>query len=197
MPVFTAVSRLRSRGGREMAKRTRNLAMAAVAAVVVGTPSLSAAADAMSVSPAMPASHVRSSKPELVSLIQQAGERSATFRGLIETINGSDGIVFVEEGDCGHGVRACFVSVAAAGSYRYMRVVVDTRKADWDLMGSIGHELRHTIEVIGAPNVRDNASKYFFYEQIGMHGTATARETSAAVDAGNTVRDEVRRFNRQ
>jgi hypothetical protein len=77
-----------------------------------------------------------------------------------------------------------------------MRVIVDTRKADWDLMGSIGHELRHTIEVIGAPNVRDNASKYFFYEQIGTRGTSTARETHAAVDAGNTVRSEVRKFNR-
>jgi hypothetical protein len=105
--------------------------------------------------------------------------------------------VFVEAGDCGHGVRACFVSVAASGAYRYMRVIVDTRKADWDLMGSIGHELRHTIEVIGAPRVRDNVSKHFFYEQIGTRGTATARETRVAVDAGNAVRAEVRRFNKQ
>lgn len=180
-----------------MAKTTRNLAMAVVAAAVLGTPNLSAAADAMAVDPAaMPAPHVRSSNPGLVALIQQAGERSATFRGLLDTINGSDSIVFVEEGDCGHGVRACFVAVTAAATYRYMKVIVDTRKADWDLMGSIGHELRHTIEVIGNPQVRDNASKYFFYEQIGTHGTSTARETRAAVDAGNTVRSEVRRFNR-
>src|SRR5262249_47848815 len=116
---------------------------------------------------------------------------------IIETIDASDSIVFVEEGDCGHGVRACFVTVTAAATYRYMRVIVDTRKADWDLMGSIGHELRHTIEVIGAPQVRDNASKYFFYEQIGTHGTASgARETQAAVAAGDTVRAEVRQFNR-
>jgi len=175
-----------------MTKRTRNLAMAAVTAAVLGMPGLSAAADAI---PGQ-VSHVRSSNSELGALIEQAGQRSATFRGLLDTINSSDSIVFVEAGDCGHGVRACFVSVAAAGAYRYMRVVVDTRKADWDLMGSIGHELRHTLEVIGAPHVRDNASKHFFYEQIGTHGTATARETQAAVDAGNTVRSEVRKFNR-
>jgi hypothetical protein len=78
-----------------------------------------------------------------------------------------------------------------------MRVVVDTRKADWDLMGSIGHELRHTVEVIANPRVRNNVSKHFFYEQIGTRGTATARETQAAVDAGNTVRAEVRKFNQQ
>jgi len=180
-----------------MAKRTRNLAMAAMAAMVLGTPGLSAAADAIPGYQPMPGSHVRSSNSKLLALIEQAGERSATFRSLVDTINASDSIVFVEAGDCGHGVRACFVSVHATTSYRYMRVVVDTRKGDWDLIGSIGHELRHTIEVIGAPRVRDDASKQLFYLQIGTRGTATARETQAAVDAGNTVRTEVRRFNRQ
>ena len=133
-----------------MAKRTRNLAMAAVAAAVLGTPGLSAAADAIPGTP-MPGPHVRSSNSELSALIKQAGERSATFRDLVDTINASDSLVFVEAGDCRHGVRACFVSVTATKSYRYMRVVVDTRKADSDLMGSIGHELRHTLEVIAEP----------------------------------------------
>ena len=177
-----------------MAKRTRNLAMAAMA-VVLGAPSLSAAADAIPGNRSV--AHVRSTNVDLGALIDQAGERSATFRALLDTINTSDSFVFVEAGECGHGVRACFVSVTAAGAYRYMRVVVDTRKADWDLMGSIGHELRHTIEVIANPNVRNDVNKHFFYQQIGTRGTATARETQAAVDAGNTVRAEVRKFNQQ
>lgn len=181
-----------------MAKRTRNLAVAAVAAAVLGTPGLSAAADAILGNQPMPGSHVRSSNSGLIALIEQAGERSATFRGLVDRINASDSIVFVEAGDCRHGVRACFVSVNATKSHRYMRVIVDTRKVDWDLMGSIGHELRHTIEVIASPRVRDNASKVLLYQQIGTQGTASgARETRAAVDAGNAVRDEVRRFNQQ
>jgi hypothetical protein len=180
-----------------MAKRTRNMAVAAMAAAVLGTPNLSAAADAMAVNAAAPVSHVRSSNVNLVALIEQAGQRSATFRGLLDTINASDSIVFVEEGDCGYGVRACFVTVTASATYRYMKVIVDMGKADWDLMGSIGHELRHTIEVIGAPRVRDNVSKYFLYERIGRRANASGvRETQAAVDAGNTVRAEVRQFNR-
>ena len=180
-----------------MAKRTRNLAVAAMAAAVLGTPGVSAAAGALPGNQLVPGRHVRSSNSDLIALIDQAGERSATFRSLVDTINASDSIVFVEPGKCGHGVRACFVSVTAVDSHRYMRVVVDTRKVDWDLMGSIGHELRHTIEVIDRPTIRSNASKYFFYAQNGTEGTPTARETQAAVDAGNTVRDEVRRFNRQ
>jgi hypothetical protein len=179
-----------------MAKRTRNLAVAAIAAAVLGTPGLSAAADTFPGNQPVPGRHVRSSNSDLIALIDQAAERSATFRSLVDVINRSDSIVFVEEGDCGHGVRACFVSVTAADSHRYMRVVVDTRKADWDLMGSIGHELRHTIEIIDQPSIRSNAGKYFFYAQNGTHGTATARETQAAVDAGNSVRDEVRQFTR-
>src|SRR5262249_39075543 len=162
-----------------MANRTRNVAMAAMATAVLGTSGVSAAADALPGNQAASGRHVRASNLDLIALIDQAGERSATFRSLIETINGSGSVWFVAPGRCGHGGRACFVSVTAADSHRYMRVVVDTRKADWDLMGSIGHELRHTIEIIDQPSIRSNAGKYFFYAQNGTEGTSTARETRA------------------
>ena len=77
-------------------------------------------------------------------------------------------------------------------------VRVDTRKdVDWNLMGSIGHELRHTVEVISNPWVRSTSAKFLYYEQIGTHGRTGTQETWDAVDAGNTVRSEVRKFNRQ
>jgi hypothetical protein len=57
----------------------------------------------------------RTHSPAIATLIQEATERSATFRTLVETINASDGIVYVNEGHCGHGVRACVVTVTAAG----------------------------------------------------------------------------------
>jgi hypothetical protein len=184
-----------------MAKTGRNVAVAlAAVGALIGTSRASAAADAEVPTNTIrtSSSHVRSANPAIVSLIAQATERSATFRRLVEDIDASDSYVYVNEGKCGHGVRACFVSVTASKANRYMRVVVDTKKADWDLMGSIGHELRHTIEVIGNPQVRDNTAKYFFYEQIGSQGTgAGARETQAAADAGNQVRSEVRKFNRE
>lgn len=179
-----------------MAKTGRNVAMAMMTAAILTSPRVSAAADATAENPPTQTSHIRSTNSALAALIQRASERSATFRNIVETIDASDSFVFVEQGDCGHGVRACFVSVTGTKSNRYMRVVVDSRKADWDLMGSIGHELRHTIEVIANPNVRDNTAKYFFYEQRGTQATASgARETLVAVDAGNTVRSEVRKFN--
>jgi hypothetical protein len=63
-------------------------------------------------------------------------------------------------------------------------------------MASIGHELRHTIEVIGAPDVRTDSAKFFFYERVAMHGSSGERETRAAMDAGNAVRSELTSFNR-
>jgi hypothetical protein len=136
---------------------------------------------------------VRSSNPAIVRLIGEASIRSTTFRTMVETINGSQGFVYVEEGRCGQGVRACLVNVTAAGASRVLWVKVDTRKADWDLMGSIGHELRHTIEVLEDRAVRDAASLYMFYARLGTHGNTGAFETAAAEEAGHAVRAEARR----
>lgn len=136
---------------------------------------------------------VRTHSPALARMIEEATKRSTTFRALVETINASDGIVYVHEGDCGRGVRACLATVVAAGPNRILRVKVDTRKADWDLMGSIGHELRHALEVLGDPTVTSDAAMYFFYSRTARRSTEYAFETKAAVAAGNAVRSEVRR----
>ena len=94
------------------------------------------------------------------------------------------------------GVRACFVAVAEAGPNRLLKVVVDTRKAEWDLMGSIGHELRHTIEILETPRVRTSTQMYFFYEKRKKRDAPFVRN-GAAVDAGQSVREEVRKYQRQ
>ena len=153
-----------------------------------GRPVSAAGADA----PAMP--HVRSSDATIATLISQATEQSQTFRGLTETINASNGIVCVEEGKCGHGVRACFVSVTTAGANRMLWVKVDTRKADWDLMGSIGHELQHTIEVLGERTITTNAGMFMFYSRVGSVGRGNRFETEKALDAGSAVRAEVKNY---
>ena len=151
------------------------------------------AADAVVPALEVPADHarVRSASPRITAAIRQAMEGSATFRGLIATIDASDGYVFVNE-----GVRACFVSVTSSGSNRFMFVRIDSRKTDSELMGLIGHELRHTIEVIGEPSVKNNAAKYLFYERTSTHGITATHETRAAVNAGYIVRAEVEKFNR-
>jgi hypothetical protein len=138
---------------------------------------------------------VRSHNPVIASLIGQAAERSKTFRGLVAAINTSKGIVYVEEGQCGrHSVTSCVEAVTQSAANRILRVKVDIHNADGELMGLIGHELRHAIEILGDPTVVDTASLYFLYDRIGRHGTRTAFETQAAVKAGNAVRAEVSKY---
>lgn len=136
-------------------------------------------------------SKIRSDSPAIVGLINRATEQSQTFRRLVWTINKEDGIVYVEEGMCGRGLRACLAAVTLVGSTRILLVKVNTHGTDADLMRSIGHELRHTIEVLETPWVTNSHAMYFFYRQLGSCGTTSAFETCAAIDAGNAVRSEV------
>jgi hypothetical protein len=174
-------------------KTTRNVVVGmAIAMGTAGVPRAEAANGGLGTAGAPVFIRVRTNSPVVARLIQEATERSATFRSLIDTIHASDGIVYVNEGECGHGVRACLADVTAAGPNRILRIQVDTRKANWDLMGSIGHELRHAVEVLGDPTVTSNAAMYFFYTRTGRRGTASSFETEAAVEAGHAVRREVR-----
>ena len=108
---------------------------------------------------------MRSDSPAINAAIRDALDRSATFRQLVATINASDSYVFVNEGKCGHGVRSCFVNVRSAGLHRYLFVRIDSRKTDGELIGSIGHELRHTIEVIGDNTKESN--EVFYVDLFG------------------------------
>src|SRR5580700_2599927 len=106
-------------------------------------------------------SRVRSTDNALAGLIDQATRRSETFRRLLATIQASNGIVYVEPGECGHGVRACLkMWMHVSGPNRFVRIVITRSKADPDLevMGSLGHELQHAIEVLSEPAVTNGVT---------------------------------------
>jgi hypothetical protein len=139
---------------------------------------------------------VRSSHPYVRAMIDEATRRSATFRGLITSIEATNGIVYVEHGSCLHTDGACLsLNVTPAGDYRMLRVIVDARRPDWDVMEAIGHELMHALEVLRDPGLKDTASVYEFYAQ-GRQGVHRPFETKEAIDAGYAVRREVTSFAR-
>jgi hypothetical protein len=141
--------------------------------------------------------HVRAVDPVIGPLIAQGIEQSATFRELVAAINASDSYVYVNEGSCSGSVRACLVAVTANDSARFVWVKVDARRADAELISRIGHELRHAIEVIEQPAVRDNDSMFFLYKRIGTHVAGSTVETNAAMIADHRIREELRNFARQ
>jgi hypothetical protein len=172
-------------------RRLRRLAIRAALVTFVGCALVSPAAaegDAPTIF------RVRSSDSSISALIDLAAARSLTFRRLLTLIQASDGIVYVEPGECGHGTRACLkVWMRSSGSNRFLRVVVNRRKADSDLdfMGSIGHELQHTVEALSEPGTVDGIGLYNFFSRVAP--TSSNRfETTAAINAGDAVRDELR-----
>ena len=134
---------------------------------------------------------VRGESPVIGRAIAQGIAHSATFRRLVEAIDSSDGLVYVLEGRCGQGVRACLhMSVELSGTNRLLRVLVNPRRAPGcELFGSLGHELQHAVEALSNPNVRTSAGLSSFFHQIGPEGPRRF-ETADAIQAGLSVEKE-------
>jgi len=135
---------------------------------------------------------VRSHSARIVDAIARGVERSATFRGLIDTIDATDGLVFVDEGRCGHsGIRACLLlSVTIAGPHRLLRIVVETKKArGCELVEVIGHELQHAVEVLRERHIRTDQQIHNFFDRLGRP-VWDRFETDDAVNAGIAVARE-------
>ena len=173
----------------------RGLRRRAIQAVLVASLGCALAQPAVAVAEDEAISRVRSTDSALNGFIELASARSMTFRRLLALIQGSNGIVYVEPGECGHGTRACLkVWMGAAGDNRLLRVVIDRRQArsDEDVMGSIGHELQHTVEALSEQSTNDGIRLYNFFSRAALM-SGTRFETTAAIKAGDAVRVEVRR----
>jgi hypothetical protein len=137
---------------------------------------------------------VRSDDPEIRRLIADGERRSPTFRALIGRIQRTDGIVYVEEDTCGRGVRACLVmAVTMAGPYRLLRVRLDPQKSDDEAMASLGHELRHAVEILSEPNITTGSEMYLYYKRFGTWLREASFETAAATADGDAIRRELAR----
>jgi hypothetical protein len=136
---------------------------------------------------------VRTQDLDLSALIRQATDRSPTFRGIVDAIQASDGIVYVQRDRCRHHVRSCLVLwMGFAGPQRVLRVNVAGGKNDVETMASIAHELRHALEVLSEPGVRSSDGMYQLYTRNHAWRGETF-ETAAAIDAGNAVYKELKR----
>jgi len=132
--------------------------------------------------------HVRGNGDSAVAALIEEGSRvSVTFRQLVAAIDRTNGLVYVEPGKCGHGVRACMpLSVTVAGPHRILRILLDLHRDVSALLGALGHELQHALEVLSDVRITSTNAAYLFYAQIAP--TASDRfETDAAIRAGEQV----------
>src|SRR4051812_46909251 len=161
-----------------------HLRAAVIVAIIV------AALDTVSAQDAAPVSRVRSSERVAAAAVRAGVEYSPTFAGLIRRIDATDGLVYIEEGTCGHGVQNCLTSsVQISGPYRVLRIVVKRRKrAGCALVASVGHELQHAIEVLSDPRIRSNEGIFFLFfgtvsPTFGRFETGAADRVGASVNA--------------
>jgi hypothetical protein len=134
---------------------------------------------------------VRTHHPVLATLTREGIDRSATFRRLVDAIQTTDGVVYVEQGRCGHGVRACLaLSITVAGPHRVLRMVVEDLHPEAEAIRAIAHELYHALEILGQPTITTSEAIYLFYKQYGSW-RGDAFETDPAVEAGNAVSREL------
>jgi hypothetical protein len=141
---------------------------------------------------------VRSSSAFIRQMIDDAIEASPTFRKLVGAIGATDGIIYIEEGVCYHGVRACLsLDVTKAAGFRFLRVLIDlpgavSRNARLDLMATLGHELWHALEVLTERGLATSAAIFQFYAREAPTSNLSF-ETQAAISVGARVRREASR----
>jgi len=136
---------------------------------------------------------VRSTDSTITTLIGLAATRSLTFRTLVSLIQASDGMVYVEPGECGHGTRACLkLWMQSTGSTRFLRVVVSRRRggSDMEFLGSFGHKLQHTVEALSEPGTVNSLGVFNYFSRTATYGS-NRFETVEAIHAGDAVRQEL------
>jgi hypothetical protein len=145
-----------------------------------------------------PTSVVRVVHPELRRLVLEGHDRSATFRQLIEDLDRSGWLVFVQAGQCPEKAAvACLLHfVGAYEGKLFLRVLVQPygRHPD-NVIATLAHELQHAWEVVREPSITDAASVRAVFRRIGTVSVKSAAgiafETAAARAAGEQVLREL------
>jgi hypothetical protein len=121
--------------------------------------------------------------------------RSPTFRGLVERLSASDVVVYIERRHVTGSGSGFNQFVSSTPQARYVRIVLDVTDANDGVVGLLGHELRHALEVADAPSVVDQDTYAALYRAIGTASCGAPRwcfDTTAAVSTGRRVFKEVR-----
>jgi len=141
-------------------------------------------------------SHVRATEPMIRTLIEEGMTRSATFRRLVETLDQSDVIVYIDP-KITRETLGGYLShdVLSAGGRRYLHIAVVLRAGDIRLVSLIAHELQHAVEVSQDANARDAKSVAQMFGRLASTrgcGISDCEETEAALDVQEAVDAELK-----
>ena len=137
--------------------------------------------------------HVRTESAGLREMIEDGGRRSSTFHSLVAHLDRSNVLVYIEHQRLPLSLRGRLRLAGASDGWRYVRIQLDCRATLSEQLATLGHELRHAVEIADADVAVDPASVQQLYGRIGYSTDSDHLkfETQAAIDAGRRVFKEV------
>jgi hypothetical protein len=172
-----------------LADTTRQIAIALVTLTMLG------AGQAFAQDRATPAPHLRADSAAVRALIDEGVRRSPTIRALVDRLNRSDVVAYVRVRDLPRvqlDGRLSFL--AACGGRRYLVIELSSARTRDVQLATLGHELRHAVEIADTPAVTDSRTLAGFFARIGTNRGAwpeQAFETAGAVSAGRQAHHDL------
>jgi hypothetical protein len=124
-------------------------------------------------------------------MVQAGRDQSPSFRALVERLETTDVVVYVECTRLRRHLDGDLTFVSAAGGLRYLMV-----RLAWDLtlsrkIATLGHELQHVLEVAARPDIVSAQTMAVAYERFGFtRNRGVDRvdfDTVAAIDTGIAI----------
>jgi hypothetical protein len=141
-----------------------------------------------------PRSHVRALQKDGEALLAEGMAHSPSFRRLVNRIEESDVIVYIDvRPDMRPGVGGSLRFLAESATDRFLRIQLNRSVARVWQVALLGHELQHAVEVIEAPGIHSAEDLRMLYRQIGVRTGLDTFDSIAARQAGITIRDEIAR----
>lgn len=138
---------------------------------------------------------LRLTDPRVEKVVEHGRQQSPSFRALLDQLEATDVVVYVECGRLRARVDGQLTFVTAAAGTRYVLVQIA-----WDLhlprkIAILGHELQHALEVARNPDVVSATTMAAAYQRFGFTRTRGSErmefDTVAAIDTGNAIWQEL------
>lgn len=139
--------------------------------------------------------HVRP-EADLRELFDEATGRSPTVRGLVNWLETLDVTVYIRSrATLPTGLDGRLALLSANGAHRSVVIDLATGRSSISQISTLGHELRHAIEVANEPSIVNRDSFGAYYARIGKQTVDTdgrqTFETREAAATGIRVRREL------
>src|SRR5687767_8438130 len=140
---------------------------------------------------AQPQPRVRAGDGRTAAILLDGLSRSETLRVLVDEIEQSDVIVYLEiQWNLRRGLAGSVTWAAATDSFRYVRISLSPEITGDVMIATLAHELQHAVEIAREPSIISSATlaNYYATHGLSMAGHWNGWDTLAARQTGDEVR---------